>query len=153
VINLGDVLSGSCGPNGPSHIGGGNSSISIWNLFKFPWSGTVLAPLVPFGPAADGGVGLTVAYNPKTDTGCLGLAAGGMVATGGRAAAIGPLTVGNLGNADNILAGGSVFAGAQSLNPAVGVQVMGNSSGLLAGPTFGTPGITAGASASGCKGG
>jgi hypothetical protein len=76
-----------------------------------------------------------------------------MVPAGGRAAAVGPLTVGNLGNADNILAGGSVFAGAQSLNPFVGVQGMGNSSGLLAGATFGSPGVVAGASVSKCQGG
>lgn len=62
----------------------------------------------------------------------------------GPAVPVGPLTVGNLGNADNILAGGSVFAGGQA-SPAVGVQGMGNSSGILAGPTFGTPGLVAGA--------
>ena len=67
--------------------------------------------------------------------------------------AVGPLTVGNLGNADNILAGGSVFAGAQSPNPFVGVQAVGNSSGLLAGPTVGTPRIVAGASVSKCQSG
>lgn len=82
----------------------GNSS-SIWDFFKVPWSGSVVAPLVPFGPAASAGAGLTFAYNPMTDTGCAGLAAGAMVPAGGRAAAVGPLTVGNLGNADNILAG------------------------------------------------
>ena len=102
---------------------------------------------------ADAGLGFTVAYNPKTDTGCLGPAAGAMVPAGGRAAAAGPLIVGNLGNADKILAGGSVFAGAQSLNPAVGVQAMGNRSGLLGGATFGTPGVVAGVSVSGCKSG
>jgi len=59
--------------------------------------------------------------------------------------------VGNPGSADKILAGGSVFAGAQSPNPAMGVQVVGNSSGLMAGPTFGMPGIVAGVSVSGCK--
>ena len=133
-------------------FGGGNNS-SIWDFLKVPWSGSVVVPLVPFGPAASAGAGPTFAYNPITDTGCAGLAAGAMVPAGGRAAAVGPLTVGNLGNADNILAGGSVFAGAQSPNPAVGVQVVGNSSGLLAGPTFGTPGIVAGVSASGCKSG
>ena len=84
--------------------------------------------------------GLILAYNPKTDTGCYGLAVGAMAPAGGRAAAVGPLSVGNLGNADNILAGGSVFAGAQSPNPFVGVQAMGNSSGLLAGGTSGSPG-------------
>jgi hypothetical protein len=130
----------------------GNSS-SIWDFLKVPWSGSVVVPLVPFGPAASAGAGPTFAYNPATDTGCAGLAAGAMVPAGGRAAAVGPLTVGNLGNADKILARASVFAGAQSPNPAMGVQVVGNSSGLLAGPTFGTPGIVAGVSVSGCKSG
>jgi len=75
-----------------------------------------------------------------------------MVPATGRAVAVGPLTVGNLGNADNILAGGSVFAGGQA-TPAVGVQAMGNFSGLLAGPTFGTPGVVVGASVSNCQSG
>jgi RHS repeat-associated protein len=151
TMNLGDMLNGSWGSNGPLHAGGNSSS--IWSFFKVPWSGSVVVPLVPFGPAASAGAGPTFAYNPITDTGCAGLAAGAMVPAGGRAAAVGPLTVGNLGNVDNILAGGSVFAGAQSPNPAVGVQVLGNTSGLLAGPTFGTLGIVAGVSVSGCKSG
>jgi len=129
----------------------GNSNISIWNFFTHPVSGTVLVPLVRFGPVASAGAGPTVAYNPKTDTGCLGLAVGVMVPAGGHAAAFGPLTVGNLGNADNILAGGSVFAGVQSPNPALGVQGMGNSSGLLAGATFGTMGAATGVSVSACQ--
>ena len=54
-------------------------------------------------------------------------------------------------SADNILAGGSVFAGAQSPNPFVGVQAMGNGSGLLAGATYGSPGIATGVSVSKCK--
>jgi hypothetical protein len=78
---------------------------------------------------------------------------GAMAPAGGRAAAVGPLSVGNLGNADKILAGGSVFAGAQSPNPSVGVQAVGNSNGLLGGPTLGTPGVVAGASASKCQAG
>ena len=84
-----------------------------------------------------------------TDTGCLGVAAGAMVPAGRRAAAIGPLTVGNLNNADEILGGGSMFAGARS-NPAVGVQGMGNGSGILARPTIGTPGVVVGGLDSGC---
>jgi RHS repeat-associated protein len=134
-------------------IGNNYSGVSIWDFLTVPWSGTVLFPLVPFGPVASAGAGPTVAYNPRTDTGCYGLAVGAMVPAGGRAAAAGPLTVGNLHNADNILAGGSVFAGAQSPNPAVGVQAMGNSSGLLAGATFGTMGAATGASVSKCQGG
>jgi len=128
-------------------------NISVWDLLSVPWSGSVIFPLVSFGPVASAGAGPTVAYNPKTDTGCLGLAVGGMFPAGGRAAAVGPLAIGNLGNADNILAGGSLFAGAQSPNPFRGVQAAGNSSGLLAGPTVGTPGIVAGASASKCQSG
>jgi len=131
---------------------GDSGGLSMWDFLSVPWSGTVLFPLVPFGPAASAGAGPTFAYNPKTDTGCYGLAGGAMVPATGRAVALGPLSVGNLGNADKILSGGSVFAGAQA-TPALGVQGMGNSSGLLAGPTFGTPGITAGASVSKCQGG
>jgi RHS repeat-associated protein len=141
------------GPSTDAIYNPSNAGLSIWDFFTVPWSGTVLLPLVPFGPAASAGVGPTVAYNPKTDTGCYGLAAGAMVPAGGRAVAAGPLTVGNLDNTDNILAGGSVFAGAQSPNPAVGVQVTGNSSGLLAGATFGSMGATAGASYSKCQSG
>ncbi|HXN53934.1 MAG TPA: RHS repeat-associated core domain-containing protein [Candidatus Acidoferrum sp.] len=125
----------------------------FWDLFTVPWSGTALYPLVSFGPVASAGVGPTLAYNPRTDTGCYGIAAGAMVPAGGHAAAVGPLSFGNLGNADNILAGGSVFAGAQSPNPFVGVQAMGNRNGLLAGATFGIPGVVAGASVSKCQGG
>jgi hypothetical protein len=60
--------------------------------------------------------------------------------------------VGNLGNADKILDGWSVFAGAQS-NPAVGVVAMGNKDGELGGGTVGTMGAAAGFSVSGCKAG
>ena len=72
---------------------------------------------------------------------------------GGHSWSVGPLTVGNIGNADKILDGWSVFASAQSPNPAMGVTAMGNKNRSLGGATFGSMGVAAGFSVSSCKAG
>ena len=92
-----------------------------------------------------------MAYNPKSNLACIGLAAGAQFPAAGRAVAGGPLLFGNLDNADAILSGGSVNAGVQSPNPLIGAQVIANSSGWLGGPTGGIPGIVTGPSYSGCS--
>ena len=86
---------------------------SIWDFTSIPWSGTILFPAAAAGPFASVSAGPTVAYNPRTDTGCAGVAVAAAAPAGGHSWSVGPLTVGNLGNADNILGGWSVFASAQ----------------------------------------
>ena len=98
-------------------------------------------------------MGFTAAVIPngtKDPTLCLGLAAGAQFPAKGRAAAGGPLPMGNLSNSKAILDGGSFFFGVQA-TPTIGVQATANSSGYLWGPTGGSKGLTAGVSASGCS--
>jgi hypothetical protein len=115
-----------------------------------PWSGSIFWPLVAAGPYAAGAGGVTGAYNPATKTKCLGGGVGAQVPALGRAAQGGPLIFGKLNNADQILSGGSINVGLQ-VTPFLGFQVMGNSSGVLGGPTFGVPGASISITASKCK--
>lgn len=64
---------------------------------------------------------------------------GGAIGSVGKAFNFGPITGGDLGNARSVLSKFSVSTGWQSV-PSVGAQGTANSSGLLYGPTFGTPG-------------
>jgi len=130
----------------------GDSGIAIGDFFNsVPWSLTITDPLIPFGPEASAGVGPTIAYIPKSDTLCGGLAAAAQVPAAGRSIAFGPLPLGNVNNAKQVLEGGSVFAGMQSENPFIGMQGMANSNGDLVGPTSGFPGASAGVSVSACS--
>jgi RHS repeat-associated protein len=119
-------------------------------LSSVPWSGSLFLPLVPFGPHASGAAGLTGAVIPNKKTICAGFGAGAQAPAGGRSATGGPLLFGNLSNADAILSGGSVNVGLQ-LTPSIGFQAIGNSSGVLGGPTFGNPGVSVDITASACK--
>ena len=149
-VTVGGVPSGCSDTNfgQPSDAGFWSTMNAFWNLV--PWSATVVEPLVDLGPNASGGVGLTVAYNPKSDKTCLGLVAGGQVPATGRSFAVGPLTLGNLDKADAVLSGWSGNFGVQSV-PTIGVQSMANMSGWLAGGTLGEPGIFTGVSVSTCS--
>ncbi|HKV04434.1 MAG TPA: RHS repeat-associated core domain-containing protein [Candidatus Acidoferrales bacterium] len=97
----------------------------------------------PVGP----GPVMTFGYIPYSRTLCLG---GGIGAgTIGKTVNGGPLMYGNLSKAKSILSGPSISFGAQP-TPFVGVQGTSNSSGLLGGPTVGTPGYSISATYSKC---
>jgi RHS repeat-associated protein len=140
----------------PVNADGGSSLSSLfwdtinafWN--QVPWSASVVDPLVDLGPNASGGVGLTIAYSPKSDKTCLGIVGGGQFPATGRSIAAGPLLLGNLNKADSVLSGASGNFGVQ-YTPTIGVQAIANSSGWLGGPTFGEPGIFTGVSVCGCS--
>jgi len=119
------------------------------NHFPLIWAGAAFVPLVDAGPYASGAIGATGAYNTSTKTKCIGGGGGAQVPLGGRSVQGGPLLFGNLNKADSILAGGSINVGIQ-FTPFIGFQIMGNSSGILAGPTLGITGASANIKASKC---
>jgi hypothetical protein len=98
-------------------------------------AGSVTA-IVPAAYVGGAGPALQLAFSSQ-GWGCVG--GGGAIGSVGKAFNFGPITGGDLGNAQNVLSGWSVSTGWQSV-PSVGAQATGNSSGLLYGPAFGTPG-------------
>jgi hypothetical protein len=121
-----------------------------------PYSGAITASF-PI-PATLGAVGfgpvVPLAYNPQTRQKCTGplFGLGGLALTmpAGKAMNGGPLLHGNLANAQGVLSGGSFSVNIQ-LTAAIGYQVVLNSSGILGGPTVGSPGLSISGTYSSCS--
>ena len=88
----------------------------------------------------------SVTYLPLTKNVCV---AGGLGASIGRNISAGFLSFGNIFKAKEITEGPSISVGAQFTH-ARGVQATGNFSGVLGGPTVGTPGGSVSATVAGC---
>jgi hypothetical protein len=134
-----------------SNSGGGGFWDTFWDYFgHVPHTLSFIIPAVPFGgPAADLGLAIPFALIPNSRTVCAGLGVGVQAPAGGETVSYGILPIGNLKNAENILQGLSFSVGIQP-TPARGFQVVGNSNGILAGPTAGVPGAAVTATYSGC---
>jgi len=111
----------------------------FWTLFNafwehVPWAGAVFIPLQPTGNM----ISVTVpwAYLPASKTGCLGLGLSATTPTG-KFVSGGPLTIGDLDKAKDILSSWGFSFGGQA-TPFMGVQAISNSSGSLGGATLAT---------------
>jgi hypothetical protein len=89
------------------------------------------------GPAGN------LAWNPNTKTMCISVL--GLGAAAGHNVAIGPIMYSS-GNVDSILSGWSISAGGNLPDTMktgnLGVQIIGNSSGIAYGTTTGVPGLS-----------
>ncbi len=120
-------------------------------LKRVPWAGAITGSFPVAGPLVGLGPTIPFAYIPSTHQICGGLGVALTIpAFPGRAFNAGPLINGSLSNSQAILRHFSWSSGVQ-LSPAIGYQATWNSSGTLAGPTFGTPGAFVAASYSGCS--
>src|SRR5260370_1227914 len=125
----------------PDNSSAGGWLQDTWSYLKrVPWSVSFTEPIIPVVPMVAGiGPALSLSYIPASKTFCIAPGAG--VATLGKAANCGPLLLGDVNNARNILSGSSWNAGIQA-TAFLRAQATTDSSGTLAGPTFGTPGAS-----------
>jgi RHS repeat-associated protein len=117
---------------------------------RVPLAGSGFVPLLPVGYGAVGAVA-TGAVIPQQRVGCVGGGVGAAFPPS-KGVSVGPLIHGNLTKALSILTGWSLSLTIQP-SPALGYQVVANFSGVLGGPTFGTPGVSFGYTTSACTGG
>ena len=103
-------------------------------LKKSPWA---VSGFVPVPPVEIIGVVPSLAYIPETNTVCVGIGGG----VGGRGINGGPLIFSDPANAEEIISGYGWSATAQA-TPFIGYTAMWNSSGMMSGPTVGTPGLS-----------
>ena len=103
--------------------------------------------IIPLGNPAVGAGGTIPFAITSSGYGCIGL--GGAVGTVGKSINVGFLFAGDMSNYQNVLRGWGNSINIQS-NPLAGVQVLWNSSGTVAGNTFGTVGVALSRSFSVC---
>jgi RHS repeat-associated protein len=124
----------------------------FWTLMNafwehVPWAGAAFVPIPHTGGMVS--VEIPFAYLPSSKTGCLGVGLAATTPTG-KFVAGGPLTMGNLKKAQDILSSWGYSFGAQA-TPLIGVQAITNSSGTLGGGTLATEtGLSAGFTWSKC---
>jgi RHS repeat-associated protein len=123
------------------------AQLAAQRLVNSPWAGSYFIPTGPpllsvkGVPVAVGGINITGAVIPQTNTVCLG-AGPGIAAPPTKGWSVGPLWLGNVNNSQAILSGGSFSATGQP-SPLIGGQaIMSPGNGNLGGPTLGSPGAS-----------